>query len=667
MKQKPVSDASKKSTKGNKKSGATRSAVADDRTPQQRLGDAIRTSAGRETVEAFVVAFILALLFRAFIAEAFVIPTGSMAPTLMGAHKDVICDQCQQRFQVGASKEREGPVQDLTVVAGICPNCRYLNNLDLANTSDDGTFNGDRILVSKYAYAINEPERWDVIVFKFPGNPKQNYIKRLVGLPDETLTIRHGDIYVSPGDAPEGKQILRKPADKLMAMAHHVYDTDKQSEYLIKSNFPSRIQPWRPGASSPPDDSWTVKRSKEGLVATVDADQQPEWVRYFHHWPDDRQWEQAGAEAALDPVDPYSSRLITDFYAYDCYILVPSRAIYTTSPSNARLSRGVPFDPDYQSGGAITQFGGLPRCGTSGYANEGMHWVGDLIAETAITTDADCEQMIVELVESGIRYQCRIDLESGQAKLVILDGEKQLPFTTAGGESVLSPTASTGVIAGTDCSVQMSNCDDQILLWVNDELVSFDGPTTFDAGQFRSDQDSGPRYQPGVHPLDASPVGVAVSGGKATISRVKILRDKYYIADDNSDFGIRDYDSSKLFSLRDENISQRDIQTIMARPELWSEYPIWSTRRKVTFRLEEDQFFPMGDNSPESLDARCWAGAKAFGGLPKRFEEQAYRFAEASYVPRDLLVGKALVVFWPHPWNTPVPFTPNFDRFRLIR
>src|SRR6056297_84722 len=261
MKSKTASPASKRSTKGGDKPGSKPTEVADDRTPEQKFGDAIRTSAGRETVEAFVVAFILALLFRAFIAEAFVIPTGSMAPTLMGAHKDVDCDQCGHRFQIGASKEREGPRQEVTVVAGICPNCRYLNNLDLVNRSDDATFNGDRILVSKYAYAIGDPERWDVIVFKFPGNPKQNYIKRLVGLPDETLTIKHGDVYASPGDAAEGKQILRKPPDKLMAMAHHVYDTDQQSDSLIKADYPSRIQPWRPGAVSPPQDSWTVERS----------------------------------------------------------------------------------------------------------------------------------------------------------------------------------------------------------------------------------------------------------------------------------------------------------------------------------------------------------------------------------------------------------------------
>ena len=48
----------------------------------------------RETIESVVIAFVLAFLFRTFEAEAFVIPTGSMAPTLMGRHKDLVCPKC---------------------------------------------------------------------------------------------------------------------------------------------------------------------------------------------------------------------------------------------------------------------------------------------------------------------------------------------------------------------------------------------------------------------------------------------------------------------------------------------------------------------------------------------------------------------------------------------
>jgi signal peptidase I len=60
-----------------------------------------------------------------------------------------------------------------------------------------------------------------------------------------------------------------------------------------------------------------------------------------------------------------------------------------------------------------------------------------------------------------------------------------------------------------------------------------------------------------------------------------------------------------------------------------------------------DQFFPMGDNSPSSLDARYWK--------------------EPAYVERSQLLGRALFVFFPHTWNRPVPFFPDFTRMKFIR
>ena len=78
-----------------------------------RPGDIVRSPLGfgRETVESVVIAFTLALLFRAFEAEAFVIPTGSMAPTLMGRHKDLACESCGRDFRVGCSAEEDDQSQ----------------------------------------------------------------------------------------------------------------------------------------------------------------------------------------------------------------------------------------------------------------------------------------------------------------------------------------------------------------------------------------------------------------------------------------------------------------------------------------------------------------------------------------------------------------------------
>src|SRR5271156_1285670 len=89
----------------------------------------LRPSATRETIESVVVAFMLAFLFKTFEAEAFVIPTGSMAPTLMGRHKDVHCPMCGFDFRIGASDEVESETDYVIPAArdrsAICPNCRY--------------------------------------------------------------------------------------------------------------------------------------------------------------------------------------------------------------------------------------------------------------------------------------------------------------------------------------------------------------------------------------------------------------------------------------------------------------------------------------------------------------------------------------------------------------
>ena len=673
---------------GNRKSKTTKEKPAKDkRDPAEIRAESFRIAAQRETVEAFVVAFILALLFRAFLAEAFVIPTGSMAPTLMGAHKDLFCDECGTPFQVGASGERVESTVKSVVVGGVCPNCRYVNALDLKNDGNERTFNGDRILVSKFIYTLNEPERWDVIVFKYPGNPKQNYIKRLVGLPNETLEIRHGDVYATPAGAGNESTILRKPASKLLAMRHLVYDTNHQSGDLIAANYPSRWQPWREKAEKPPTDSWQIARTGDGLeaVLTNGNPERFEWLRYFHRWPNSDQWEIAKSGGSLGTVDPYSTRAITDFYAYGSYIVVPAYGVYSTAPSasggsfisrlmNSGFSSGE-FASDYRSGEGLDQFddslgvGNLMWGRTSNSRPElgldGTNWVGDLMLETQVRTSNGSKELLLELVEAGIKYRCRFDLASGKASLEINDVEPR-SFDPSDDGSVGTPTAVTSVTNGSVHDIRFSNCDDQLLLWVDDDLIEFDRPTTFDARKFRSREENHPMYLP-EHPLDGAPAGLAVRGGDAMVTSLRIHRDKYYIATDNSR-SIDEYDNSIMWQLTDGAVQNgKQMQEVFVDPAIWNTFPGWDARRTVEFVLKENQFFPMGDNSPESLDARCWAGTKYQIPMPRGVNEPAWEWSDASYVPRDLLVGKALVVFWPHSWNSPIPFLPNFKEMNLIR
>src|SRR5436853_2333228 len=66
----------------------------------------------KDTVESILVAFILAFVFRAFVVEAFVIPTGSMAPTLLGAHMRFRCPDCGYAWDVNYSPPRSDQSSD---------------------------------------------------------------------------------------------------------------------------------------------------------------------------------------------------------------------------------------------------------------------------------------------------------------------------------------------------------------------------------------------------------------------------------------------------------------------------------------------------------------------------------------------------------------------------
>ena len=74
--------------------------------PHGAAAGARRSRGGRESIESFVVVF-LAFLIWSIEAEGFVIPTGSMAPTLMGRHKEITCPECGYVYTVNADREVE--------------------------------------------------------------------------------------------------------------------------------------------------------------------------------------------------------------------------------------------------------------------------------------------------------------------------------------------------------------------------------------------------------------------------------------------------------------------------------------------------------------------------------------------------------------------------------
>ena len=183
------------------------------------------------TFEWLITAFILAFVFRAFVMEAFRIPTGSMADTLMGAHFQLRCKQCGYRFDYGFVPENYRLPQDtiprgnVPPVSSRCPSCGHFQSVGGAMPIS----NGDRILVLKCIYQFFEPKQWDVVVFKNPPDPAVNYIKRLVGRPGETIELIDGDVYIDG-------LISRKPVKVQNELWMPVYDNDYQP---VKANEPS--------------------------------------------------------------------------------------------------------------------------------------------------------------------------------------------------------------------------------------------------------------------------------------------------------------------------------------------------------------------------------------------------------------------------------------------
>lgn len=507
----------------------------------------------REIIETVVFVVVLVLLLKSFVAEAFVIPTGSMAETLWGYQKVVTCPQCGYEFPVNCSREvdpsdDEGlgrPMPPTRVSGCTCPNCRQEISLvgrderpvaDPGAIPDPGWRSGDRVLVAKFVYDLlpRSPDRLDVVVFKYPGDSRFpisgpvkrhvpiNYIKRLIGLPQETIGIYRGKLWVLPPERglsyddaadpaqrwqiryahhndPEAVrrfhagdfQIIRKAPKALLAMRRIVYDND----HPARDVKPPRWQP---------DGSWTA--AADHAFRSDGAGEQIDWLHYRHL-----------LRKNLD-----QPQLITDFMGY-----------------NSDSSRGP----------------------------VGENWASDLMLECQVQVEQPTGQLVLELSRGPDRYQAVFDLASGECQLIRLEGGKR---------PAELKTAPTALKKAGSYAVRFANCDDRLTVWVNDSLVFGDGV------------EYGPAQK--LVPTQANdlerPASIGARGAKVVVSKIKLFRDTYYT------------------SSRTGNPQDADAPNF--RPD---DAETWSALENVpvaTYYVQPDHYLCLGDNSPESSDGRTW-------------------------------------------------------------
>ncbi len=84
----------------------------------------------------------------------------------------------------------------------------FINRFVMVNASvptgsmETAIMPGDRIMAFRLAYVLEKPKRFDVVVFKFPDDESVYYVKRIIGLPGETVVIKGGKVYIDGSDTP---------------------------------------------------------------------------------------------------------------------------------------------------------------------------------------------------------------------------------------------------------------------------------------------------------------------------------------------------------------------------------------------------------------------------------------------------------------------------------
>lgn len=90
----------------------------------------------------------------------------------------------------------------------------------------------DRMIVNRLAYLFEEPKRGDIVMFAFPDDESENYLKRIIGLPGEKVEIKDGLIYINGSKTPLAEPYLNDPPNG----DYGPYNIPKDSYLMLGDN-----------------------------------------------------------------------------------------------------------------------------------------------------------------------------------------------------------------------------------------------------------------------------------------------------------------------------------------------------------------------------------------------------------------------------------------------
>ena len=466
----------------------------------------------REVFETVVFVVVLVLMLKLFVAEAFVIPTGSMATTLLGDNVKVTCPECGHTFPVTAAVQ-EGVRAEPT--AATCQNCG--NQFRPSNAREWNS--GDRVLVAKYEYHIRPPQRFDVPVFKYPKEPynriektAMNYIKRLCGLPGETLAIYKGDLYVTDRLTYPGRP--RPPRELDLWELDYTYSRDPEAVALFHNGG---FQPVR----KTPKQILTVRR----LV--FDLDQPPKSLTglakvRWHPSPDD------GAGWSMEEKG------------------------FKHAGTQMGWMRYHHVEPGWESGSPVRQPALITdHLGYNYRSSSSPQWVPDLIVDCIAEFSAATDTVVLELSKAGDKFRAVFD--NGICRLI------HIPSTAADKPIVLADQP-TKITSPGKYALRFANVDSRLTVWVDDRTLDFGAAADYsppNRDEFRDTTTD-------LH----EPARIGATGN-VSISKVQLWRDVYYTCNEAGECQVQTYyvQPGHFFCLGDNSASSADGRSWGLVPE----------------------------------------------------------------------------------------------------
>jgi len=181
----------------------------------------------------------------------------SMAPTLLGEHGAWVCSDCQFPFATGADMP---PSAEFPAV---CPNCGLQQPPEARPTGKPG----DRLQIETLSARKRPPQRFDTVVFRTPESlqhhgAQPHSIKRVVGLPGETVELRGGDVWI------DGRRV-RKTLPQQRTLAMTVYD----------SRYPPRESEKTPPRWAPAQESSVWRAGDDGSFRFTEGERRASALR----------------------------------------------------------------------------------------------------------------------------------------------------------------------------------------------------------------------------------------------------------------------------------------------------------------------------------------------------------------------------------------------------